>query len=125
MTFFGYLREPCDVLSQTSRAAWAQELVGTILSERLERLFDGQTEVQDVKGAVVRVAVRVIVEETLEGEVADGLGRGYFETGSAAGAGYRNGYRTGKLKSAEGHIEYGMPQVSFTSVDSGLTSILR
>lgn len=80
--------------------------------ERLEQLFSGQGEVEDVKGAVVREAVRLIVEEALEGEVADALGRGYYETGAQPGAGYRNGYRTGKLKSAEGAIEYGVPQVA-------------
>ncbi|HEY6239841.1 MAG TPA: IS256 family transposase [Burkholderiales bacterium] len=80
--------------------------------ERLEQLFNGQSEVEDVKGAMVREAVRLIVEEALEGEVADALGRGYYETGARPGTGYRNGYRTGKLKSAEGAIEYGVPQVA-------------
>src|SRR5437773_1474671 len=80
--------------------------------ERLQQLFDGQSEVEDVKGAMVRETVRLIVEETLEGEVADALGRGYYETGAQPGAGYRNGYRRGKLKSAEGAIEYGVPQAA-------------
>jgi hypothetical protein len=80
--------------------------------ERLQKLFDGESEVEDVKGALVREAVRLIVEEALEGEVADALGRGYYETGAQPGAGYRNGYRRGKLKSAEGAIEYGVPQVA-------------
>ncbi len=44
--------------------------------ERLQQLFDGQSEVDDVKGTLVREAVRLIVEEALEGEVADALGRG-------------------------------------------------
>lgn len=43
--------------------------------ERLQQPFDGQSEVEDVKGALVREAVRLIVEEALEGEVADALGR--------------------------------------------------
>ena len=80
--------------------------------ERLQQLFDGQGEVEDVKGAVGREAVRLIVEEALEGEVADALGRGYYESGAQPGTGYRNGYRRGKLKSAEGAIEYGVPQVA-------------
>lgn len=83
-----------------------------VTRERLEQLFSGKSEVEDVKGAMVREAVRLIVEEALEGEVADALGRGYYETGAQPGAGYRNGYRTGKLKSAEGAIEYGVPQVA-------------
>ena len=47
-------------------------------------------------------AARLIIEETREGEAADALGRGYFAQGAAVGAGYRNGYRTGRLKTAEG-----------------------
>ena len=80
--------------------------------ERLTALFDGKSGVEDVKGAMVHQAIRLIVEEALEIEVADVLGRGYYEPGAAAGSGYRNGYRHGKLKTAEGAIEYGMPQVS-------------
>lgn len=80
--------------------------------ERLEKLFSGKADVEDVKGAMVREAVRLIVEEALEGEVDDALGRGYYESGAAAGGGYRNGYRRDKLKSAEGRIEYAVPQVS-------------
>jgi transposase-like protein len=52
------------------------------------------------------------VEEALEAEVADALGRGYYEQGGAPGRGYRNGYRTGRLKTAEGLVEYSAPQVS-------------
>jgi transposase-like protein len=31
--------------------------------------------------------------------------------GAAPGAGYRNGYRTGRLKTAEGMVEYAVPQI--------------
>ena len=51
------------------------------------------------------------MEEALA-EVEDALGRGYYEHGAAAGAGYRNGYRTGRLKTAEGPIAYAAPQVA-------------
>jgi putative transposase len=50
------------------------------------------------------------VEEALEAEVEDALGKGYYEQGAATGAGYRNGYRTGRLKTAEGPIAYAAPQ---------------
>jgi transposase-like protein len=52
------------------------------------------------------------VEEALEAEVAEAVGRGYYENGAAPGAGYRNGYRRGRLSTAEGAIEYGVPQVA-------------
>src|SRR5438046_6321411 len=53
-----------------------------------------------------------MVEEALEGEVAEAVGRGYYEGGAGPGAGYRNGYRRGRLRTAEGAIEYGVPQVA-------------
>jgi transposase-like protein len=61
---------------------------------------------------LVRLAARLIIEEALEGEAADALGRDYYVHGAAPGAGYRNGYRTGRLKSAEGSVEYGAPQIA-------------
>ena len=80
--------------------------------ERLAALFNGTGEAEEVKGAMVRDAVRLIVEEALEGEAADALGRGYYESGAEPGRGYRNGYRRARLKTAEGGIEYSVPQVS-------------
>lgn len=44
--------------------------------------------------------------------VAEAVGRGYYENGAPPGAGYRNGYRRGRLATAEGPIEYGVPQVA-------------
>jgi len=72
-------------------------------------------------------ADRLIVEEGLEGETADALGREYYMRGAAAGAGYRNGYRTGRLKTAEGMIEYAAPQISDRAVPfrSRLREIIR
>ena len=66
----------------------------------------------DARSELIKLAVRKIVEEALEAEVADALGRGYYENGAAPGAGYRNGYRRGRLRVAEGAIEYGVPQVA-------------
>ena len=57
-------------------------------------------------------AVCKIVEKALEAEVTDVLGRDYFARSGGDGRGYRNGYRTGRLRSAEGPIEYATPQVS-------------
>src|SRR3989449_6827022 len=47
-----------------------------------------------------------------EAEVEDRLGRAYYRRGDGESQGYRNGYRRGRLKSAEGAIEYAVPQVS-------------
>lgn len=76
-------------------------------------MFEGKT-VTD-RSRLVRQAARVIVEEASEGEAADALGgRGHYEHG-ADRRGYRNGYRLGKVKSAEGEIEFAVPQVSDTA----------
>ena len=50
---------------------------------------------------LVRLALRLIVEEALEGEVDDALGRRTRSTPEAERAGYRNRYRTCNVKTAE------------------------
>jgi hypothetical protein len=80
--------------------------------EELQALIDGRLGNSDERSALLRLATRLIVEEALEAEVEDALGRGYYEHGAAAGAGYRNGYRTGRLKSTEGPIAYAAQQVA-------------
>lgn len=47
------------------------------------------------KSELVRAAARLIVEEALEEEVTDALGREFYERGAKSGSGYRNGYRLG------------------------------
>jgi transposase-like protein len=64
---------------------------------------------------LVRLATRLIIEEGLEAEVRDALGRDYYEHGGAAGRGHRNGVREGRLKTAEGFIDYSAPQVAGTA----------
>jgi transposase-like protein len=78
--------------------------------ERIDELLAQGSE-GDVRSDLIRLGVRRIVEEALEAEVEDRLGRGYYGHGDEASRGYRNGYRRGRLKSAEGAIEYGVPQV--------------
>jgi transposase-like protein len=62
------------------------------------------------RSELVKLAARLIIEEALEGEVSEELGRDYYAHGSE-GRGQRNGYRRGKLDSTEGRIEYAVPQV--------------
>jgi putative transposase len=66
----------------------------------------------NARAELLKLAVRKIVEEALEAEVAEAVGREYYENGAIPGGGYRNGYRRGRLRSAEGPIEYGVPQVA-------------
>lgn len=77
--------------------------------KRIEELISGSTSSTDQRSELVRLATQLIMEELLETEVDDRLGRGYYAHG--AGEGHRNGYRIGKLESAEGRIEFAVPQV--------------
>jgi putative transposase len=83
--------------------------------KRLKEMLAGDTGEIDTS-TFVRQAVRLMIEEALETEISERLSRGYYERASVAedtgaGRGYRNGVRVGRLKSAEGVIEYGVPQV--------------
>jgi putative transposase len=80
--------------------------------EHLKALMEGKGEAIGSNSDLVRLAARLIIDEALEGEAEDALGRGYYARGAAPGAGYRNGYRTGRLKSAEGSIAYSAPQLA-------------
>jgi len=77
--------------------------------KRLKQMFEGKQDVD--RSALIREAVRLMVEEALEAEVSEALGRGYFEHAAQPEGGHRNGYRRGKLEAAEGVIEFGVPQV--------------
>jgi transposase-like protein len=80
--------------------------------EKLKALMEGRSQVEDGQSELVRLAARLIIEEALEGEARDALGRDYYARGASPGAGYRNGYRRGRVKSAEGAIEYSAPQIA-------------
>ena len=80
--------------------------------EKLRALIEGRGEVEDERSELVRLAARLIIEEALEGETRDALGRDYYARGARPGAGYRNGYRRGRVPSAEGAIEYSAPQIA-------------
>ncbi len=77
----------------------------------------------DVRSELIRLGVRRIIEEALEREVGEFLGRGFYQRqaspvqreGGGETRGYRNGYRTCHLDSAEGVIPFAVPQVSDTA----------
>jgi len=81
-------------------------------SQKLDELLSQGVADGDARAELLKLAVRKIVEEALEAEVAEAVGREYYENGAALGAGYRNGYRRGRLRTAEGPIDYGVPQVA-------------
>lgn len=81
-------------------------------SQRIRELLESGGE-GDVRSELMRLSMRKLIEEVLEAEVSEAIGRGYYQhAGEDEPDGYRNGYRTGKLASAEGRIEYSAPQVA-------------
>jgi len=80
--------------------------------EALSDLIEGRLSSEAGRTELVQLAARLIVEEGLEGEVRDALGREYYERGGEPTRGYRNGVREGRLKTAEGAIAYSAPQVA-------------
>ncbi len=79
--------------------------------QSLSDLIEGRLSSPDGRAELVRLATRLIVEEAPEAS-RDAPGREYYEHGASPGQGYRNGSRTGRLKTAEGLIEYAAPQIA-------------
>ena len=79
--------------------------------ERLRALIDGRLGTAPERSNLVLLAAQLILEEALEGEVRDEIGRDRYERSQGEASGYRNGYRKGRLKTAEGMVEFAAPQV--------------
>jgi putative transposase len=82
--------------------------------ERLRALIDGRLETAPDRSSLILLAAQLILEEALEGEVSDALGRERYERAPGEVRGYRNGYRGGHMKTAEGMVEFSTPQVRDT-----------
>jgi transposase-like protein len=52
--------------------------------EKLKAVMEGRGEVEDGRSELVRLAARLIIEEALEGEARDALGRDYYAPRSKA-----------------------------------------
>lgn len=79
--------------------------------KRLQDVFSGE---HIDPGRIVREATRLMIEQALEAEVEQAVGRGYYAHGAVDGDGLRpmrNGRRRAHLDSAEGAIEFEVPQV--------------
>ena len=76
----------------------------------LAALFSNGTA-GDPQAELVRLAVRRIVEEALEATARDVLQRDYYARSQSGEKGWRNGYREGRLATAEGEVRYSVPQL--------------
>ena len=80
--------------------------------QQLSDLIEGRFSPADGRSQLIKLATRLIVEEALEAEAGDALGRDYYEHSADPGQGYRNANRTGRLKTAEGLMEFSAPQIA-------------
>jgi len=80
--------------------------------KRLEEVFSAE---HIDPGRIVREATRLMIEQALEAEVEQALGRRYYAHGKPGEdeglRALRNGVRRGRIDSAEGAIEFDAPQV--------------
>src|SRR6476619_1186752 len=70
--------------------------------QSLSDLIEGRLASPDGRAELVKLATRLIVEEALEAECRDALGRDDYQRGAEDGQGYRNGVRTGRRRSLVG-----------------------
>jgi putative transposase len=92
-----------------------------VLREEINRsLADGVQDGTDLLSHLAHLGLGYLVQQALEQEQEDFLGRGRYERQGREGTGdrparYRNGYEEGKLKTAEGEVRVRVPQVRGTS----------
>jgi len=69
------------------------------------------TEVEDLTHALIRLGARKLIQELLEAEVTELLGRGRYARREPGQEGARNAYKPRALRCAEGRLEIDVPQV--------------
>ena len=85
-----------------------------VAGEQLRELLAGGVDREsNVISVLVETVTRLVVQQLLEAEQADYLGgRGRYERRRGEGqVGSRNGYESGRIRTAEGPIEVAVPQV--------------
>jgi putative transposase len=82
-------------------------------AQELGAMLQGQSDAQsgeELLSALVRLSTERVLQEALEHEQAEALGRARYERRRGA-VGYRNGYEDGTLKTAEGVLRVQVPQI--------------
>ena len=86
---------------------------GELKRQALEELLKGEISIKGEKGCLsefIRLSVEKTLQDLLEKEQEDALGRSRYERGGDAGV-YRNGYEPGRFRTAEGVMEVERPQI--------------
>jgi transposase-like protein len=84
------------------------------LRKQLDDLLDnGLAGQEDPIGTLVQLGAQLVVQELLERETTEQLGRGHYQHRQPGQPlrGHRNGYEPGRLRTAEGEINVQVPQV--------------
>lgn len=85
------------------------------MSKRLFELLNGEAETEDLLSELMRRGTERLLQQALEEEVTEFLGRERYERSDAeTPAGYRNGYRDRTIKTAEGRLKVRRPRVRAT-----------
>jgi transposase-like protein len=85
-----------------------------ISKEIEEILHNGTSEDDDLLSTLVKKSVKKLIQEVIEQEVHDYLGRGYFERNNESKRGYRNGYENKYIRTSEGRLPIEVPQLRET-----------
>jgi transposase-like protein len=82
------------------------------ISKRIRDLLEqGIWGNQDISSELLRLAMSRVIQELLEQEQEDFLGRGRYVRSEQSGRGLRNGYEPGRIETAEGEVPVAVPQV--------------
>jgi putative transposase len=82
--------------------------------QRISELFANGAETEEkMTSVVIRLGVERLIQEMLEEEVKDYLGRDHYvrRAPGQEQRGYRNGYEPGRLRTGEGEVTIQVPQV--------------
>jgi len=82
--------------------------IDTLLTGTLDEAIETS---DDILSQLMRLSLRKLIQEALEQEVADYLGRDWGQRHQGAHRGYRNGYEDKHLTTAEGKVDIRAPQV--------------
>lgn len=82
------------------------------LSKRIQQLTSGKAEADDLLAELIELGAEKILQEGLEAEVDEFLGRGWYaRSGEAEPKGYRNGYTPKSFKTRSGKLNVQRPRV--------------
>jgi transposase-like protein len=86
---------------------------GARQAQEIAELLDGQSEApsgEELWSALIRLSTERVLQDTLEQEQTEALGRGRYERQETP-QGSRHGYEEGAVKTAEGVVRWQLPPV--------------